>query len=74
VTTVEHDPVDAARNLAQLDGLSALRAMIAGELPPPPIATLLGFELVEVEPGRAIFAVEPGEQHSRGQAPLHPPA
>ena len=25
--------------------------MIAGELPPPPIATLLGFELVEVERG-----------------------
>ena len=63
VATVEHDPVDAARDLAQLDGLSALRAMIAGELPPPPIATLLGFELVEVEPGRAIFAVEPGDRH-----------
>jgi uncharacterized protein (TIGR00369 family) len=63
VATVEHDPVDAARDLAQLDGLNALRAMIAGELPPPPIATLLGFELVEVEPGRATFAVEPGAQH-----------
>jgi uncharacterized protein (TIGR00369 family) len=63
VAAVEHDPVDAARDLAQLDGLSALRAIIAGELPPPPIATLLGFELVEVEPGRAIFAVEPGAQH-----------
>ena len=63
VATVEHDPVDAARDLAQLDGLNALRAIIAGELPPPPIATLLGFELVEVEPGRAIFAVEPGARH-----------
>ena len=37
--------------------------MIAGELPPPPIATLLGFELVEVDEGRAVFAVEPGDQH-----------
>ena len=63
MTAVEHDPVDAARDLAQLDGLSALRAMIAGELPPPPIATLLGFELVEVADGRAVFAVEPGAQH-----------
>ena len=63
VATVEHDPGDAARDLAQLDGLNALRAIIAGELPPPPIATLLGFDLVEVEPGRAIFAVEPGAQH-----------
>jgi uncharacterized protein (TIGR00369 family) len=63
VARVEHDPVDGARDPAQLDGLSALRAMIAGELPPPPIATLLGFELVEVEPGRAIFAVEPSDRN-----------
>jgi uncharacterized protein (TIGR00369 family) len=63
VTAVEHDPVEAARDAAQLDGLSAMRAVIAGELPPPPIATLLGFELVEVQDGRAVFAVEPGDQH-----------
>jgi len=63
VTSVEHDPVEAARDLAQLDGLAALRAMIAGELPPPPIATLLGFELVGVDEGRAVFAVEPSDRH-----------
>jgi uncharacterized protein (TIGR00369 family) len=63
VTAVDHDPVEAARDLAQLDGLSALRAMIAGALPPPPIATLLGFELVEVDEGRAVFAADPGEEH-----------
>ncbi len=74
VAAVDHDPVAAARDLAQLDGLAALRAMIAGELPPPPIATVLGFDLVEVEPGRAIFAVEPTDRHSRGHAPLRPPA
>ena len=63
VTAVDHDPVDAARDLAQLDGLSALRAMIAGALPPPPIATLLGFHLVEVEPGHAVFEGAPSEEH-----------
>jgi uncharacterized protein (TIGR00369 family) len=63
VTAVDHDPVEAARYAAQLDGLSAMRAVIAGEIPPPPIATLLGFELVEVQDGRAVFAVEPGDQH-----------
>jgi uncharacterized protein (TIGR00369 family) len=63
VTSVEHDPVEAARDLAQLDGLTALRAMIAGELPPPPIATLLGFDLVEVDEGRVVFAAHPGEEH-----------
>jgi uncharacterized protein (TIGR00369 family) len=63
VNAVDHDPVEAARDLAQLDGLAALRAMIAGELPPPPIATLLGFDLVEVDEGRVVFAVEPGDHH-----------
>jgi uncharacterized protein (TIGR00369 family) len=63
VASVEHDPVEAARDLAQLDGLTALRAMIAGELPPPPIATLLGFDLVEVDEGRVVFAAHPGEEH-----------
>jgi uncharacterized protein (TIGR00369 family) len=55
---------------AEIDGLTAMRALIAGELPPPPIATLLGFELVHVEEGRVVFAAEPGDQHSRGQGPL----
>jgi uncharacterized protein (TIGR00369 family) len=63
VTFVDHDPVAAARELAQLDGLTALRAMIAGELPPPPIATLLGFDLVEVDEGRVVFAAHPGPEH-----------
>ena len=69
MTAVDHDPVETARNLAQIDGLTAMRMMIAGELPPPPIATLLGFDLVEVREGHVVFAVEPGDQHSRGQAP-----
>ena len=63
VASIEHDPVEAARELGQLDGLTALRAMIAGELPPPPIATLLGFDLVEVDEGRAVFEAHPGEEH-----------
>jgi uncharacterized protein (TIGR00369 family) len=63
MTAVDHDPVEAARQLAQLDGLTAMRAMIAGEIPPPPIAVLLGFDLVEVEPGRVVFAALPGPEH-----------
>jgi hypothetical protein len=68
VNSIEHDPVEAARELAQLDGLSALRAIAAGELPPPPIGVLLGFEIVEE--GRVVFAVEPSDSHSRGLRPL----
>jgi uncharacterized protein (TIGR00369 family) len=63
LTSVDFDPVEAARGVAALGGLEAMRLMIAGELPPPPIATLLGFDLVHVEEGRVVFAAEPGEQH-----------
>ena len=38
-----------------LSGLEQLREMIAGRLPPPPIAHVLNFRLVEVEEGRAVF-------------------
>ena len=41
------------------DGLSFLQAMIAGKMPAPPITETLGFTLVEVEHGRAVFAGMP---------------
>ena len=71
MTAVDHDPVEAARSIAQLDGLTAMRAMIAGEIPPPPISLLLGFELVEVQEGRVVFAVEPGPQHYNPIGSVH---
>jgi uncharacterized protein (TIGR00369 family) len=57
------DPVDGAARAAGMSGLEALRAMMAGELPPPPIGVLLGMEPVELSEGRAVFAAEPGERH-----------
>jgi len=37
--------------------------MIAGRIPRPPMACLLGFDLVEVGDGYAVFECRPGEQH-----------
>ena len=71
MTTVDHDPVEAAQRLAELDGLSALRAIVAGEIPPPPIGVLLGFEPVEVDEGRVVFAVDPGPQHYNPIGSVH---
>jgi uncharacterized protein (TIGR00369 family) len=45
--------------LASMTGLETMRAIIAGELPPPGIAQLLGMELVEVDEGHAMFTLEP---------------
>ena len=57
------DPVELAKVARSMAGIEFLRAMRDGKLPPPPIAELLGFILVEVEPGRAVFEVTSGERH-----------
>ena len=45
--------------LLSYDGLTFLQALIDGKLPAPPITETLGFTLVEVEKGRAVFAGTP---------------
>ncbi len=47
--------------------IDRFRAMIAGELEPPPVALLLGMRMTEVEPGRTVFELDAGPQH---QSPL----
>jgi uncharacterized protein (TIGR00369 family) len=48
-----------------------VRAIFGGELPPPPIAELLGFRGVEADPGRAVFEIEPGPQHYNPIGSVH---
>ncbi|HLE98767.1 MAG TPA: PaaI family thioesterase [Gaiellaceae bacterium] len=57
------DPLAALEVARGLSGLEIVRRIVAGELPPPPIAEVLGMRLVEAEPGRAVFEGDPGEQH-----------
>ena len=55
------DPLVTAQAAATLPGIEAMRMIAARELPPPPIASLLDFEIVVVEPGRVVFTVTPEE-------------
>jgi uncharacterized protein (TIGR00369 family) len=55
------DPAASARAGLKLAGLEYIRAIAEGELPPPPIAQLLGFEIVAVQRGRVLFALRPAE-------------
>lgn len=48
--------------VAGLSGLDMLRTMMAGDLPAPTIGRTLGFRLVEVEKGRAVFEGTPGPE------------
>jgi len=56
---------------ADLTGLQFMQRMIAGEFPPPPIAQLMGFTLVSVAPGEAVFECRPGEQHYNPLGTVH---
>jgi uncharacterized protein (TIGR00369 family) len=57
------DPIATAEAGKKLSGIEYLRRVVAGELPPPPIATTLDFEIESIEEGRVIFAMEPKEFH-----------
>jgi uncharacterized protein (TIGR00369 family) len=58
-----NDPAALAEAGRSMSGIDFLRAIRDGRLPAPPIAELLGFRLVEVDQGQAVFEVLPGEQH-----------
>lgn len=45
--------------------------MTRGELPPPPVAKLIGFRLVVVEPGRSVFELEAEPRHANPMGTLH---
>ena len=57
------DPMPLAQAGRTMPGIEFLRAIRDRRLPAPPIAALLGFDLVEVEPGHAVFEVVPSERH-----------
>ena len=56
-----HDPMVTASMLAGRSGREFLEGIRDGAIPPPPIALLLGFEIVEVGDGEVRFAVTPDE-------------
>src|ERR687898_1358500 len=65
------DPRDVAQKGLQLSGMEYIQAIFSGELPPPPIAELMGFRGVEAEPGRAVFEMEPGPEHYNPIGSVH---
>jgi len=65
------DPGASAAAARGLDGISFLREIQAGRIPPPPIAATLGFGLVSVEPGRAVFDIAAAEYHYNPIGSVH---
>jgi hypothetical protein len=63
-TLVWQDPVPTAAAGAGMTGMEYMESIVSGEVPPPPIAVTMRFGPIEVSEGRAVFAGEPGEEHS----------
>lgn len=57
--------------VAGMTGLETLQAMLRGELPFPPIARTLDFQLLEAEAGRAVFQGKPGPAHLNPMGGIH---
>jgi uncharacterized protein (TIGR00369 family) len=51
--------------------LDLIRTMMRGEIPPPPIAALIGFTVTSIEPGAAVVEMEAGSQHANPMGTLH---
>ena len=71
MTGTDADPREIAEKGLQLSGMDYVQAIFADELPPPPIAVLMGFRGVPAEPGRAVFEMEPGPQHYNPIGSVH---
>ena len=49
-------------DLATLSGLEVMQLIAAGQLPPPPIATLLGMDVESIGDGQASFVLRPDDR------------
>jgi uncharacterized protein (TIGR00369 family) len=65
------DPGRTAAAALEVDGLTFMRRLAAGEVPPPPFAVTLGVTVEEVEEGRVVFGMVPAEYHYNTIGSVH---
>jgi uncharacterized protein (TIGR00369 family) len=65
------DPALAATHLGRRSGLELLRAMIDGELPPPPVMAMMGAEGLAADEGRVVFTMPVREFHYNPLGTVH---
>jgi len=51
--------------------LNFSEAVARGDAPPPPIAQLIGFDLISVKPGEAVVELQATEAHANPMGTLH---
>lgn len=65
------DPTELAAAGRQRSGLEYLRAIVAGELPHPPVCATIGFRISEVDEGRSVIELDPGEHQYNPIGTVH---
>jgi uncharacterized protein (TIGR00369 family) len=65
MTTPQLTPPTTTRHL------HALRGLVSGETPPPPIAKLIGFTVTQIELGATTVELETSERHANPMGTLH---
>jgi len=65
------DPLDALERMRGLSGVDALRTILRGDIPAPPIAVTMNIWLAEVDEGRVVFEGDPGEFHYNPIGSVH---
>ncbi|WP_181782061.1 PaaI family thioesterase [Pseudonocardia pini] len=64
------DPAGMAAAVS-MSGMEVFTALLAGELPPPPILSLVGFDLDSFTEGRVVFRMTPGEHQYNPLGTVH---
>jgi len=65
------DPTVGAKAATSMSGMEYFEAMKRGDLPGPPIMSLMNIQVSEIEEGRIVFTVEPAEYHYNPIGAVH---
>ncbi|NNK85441.1 MAG: PaaI family thioesterase [Desulfobacterales bacterium] len=65
------DPNASARNATSISGLDYLKGIKDGRISPPPIAMLVGYKILIVDKGYAVYELDPEEYHYNPFVTVH---
>lgn len=70
-TIAWEDPMIGATAMTTMSGIDYMRALLAGDYPPPPILHLMNLDLTSVEDGVVTFTAQPDESHYNPIGAVH---
>ncbi|CAN5310989.1 PaaI family thioesterase [soil metagenome] len=70
-TITWQDPMIGATAMTTMSGLDYMRALLAGDYPPPPILEVMNLHLESVDVGKVVFTAQPDESHYNPIGAVH---